>query len=206
MRLIVSWLWLLIPIVILGHSPSQSSALLIEGANGQWTLQIRAALTAFEHVVHEEYTADGYSTPKEFEELVLNLLSRNLRLHFDGEEVNLIDPMLRLGHETLVVYQVDAPDNFQTLDMKNSIFQDIFNSTSAFMVLKSGIKNDFFILEKDNNYSVSLKLENGVFELQNKPDNTVSISVIGLFLFAFVLILLAISLVAGLKPIQSVNV
>ena len=169
MRSVVSWLWLLIPIAILGHSPSHSSTLLIEGANGQWTLQVRAALTAFEHVVHEEYTAGRYSTPKEFEELVMSFLSRNLSLHIDGEEVGLINPKLKLGHETLVVYQVNPPDNFQTVEMKNSIFQDIFNSTSAFMVLKNGIKNDFFVLEKDNNYSVSLKLENGVFELQNKP-------------------------------------
>ncbi|MGB5388477.1 MAG: hypothetical protein WBN20_16970 [Eudoraea sp.] len=90
--------------------------------------------------------------------------------------------------------------------MKNSIFQNIFNSTSASMVLKNGIKNDFFVLEKDTNYSVSLNLEHGVLELQNNLDNAVSISVIGLFLFAFVVILLAISLVAGLKPILSVNV
>jgi len=76
--------------------------------------------------------------------------------------------------------------------MKNSIFQNIFNSTSAFMVLKNGIKNDFFVLEKDTNYSVSLKLEHGVLELQNKLDNAVSISVIALFLIAFILILLAL--------------
>jgi len=204
-RSVLSWLWLLVPIAVLGHSPSHSSTLMIEGKNGQWTLQVRAALTAFEHVVHEEYTAERYSTPKEFEKLVIALLSRNLSLHIGGKELSLNNPKIKLGHETVVVYQVNPPDDFQTVEVKNIMFQHIYKSKSGLMVLKNGVKSNLFSLDNDNNYIARVKIENDAFVLQKDPKSFAVISEHVLFLIAFLLILLALAFVQGLKPIQSVS-
>lgn len=56
--------------VALGHNPSNSTTLLIEGKDGSWMLQIRASLTAFEQEVHIRYSKDSYKTPEEFRNLV----------------------------------------------------------------------------------------------------------------------------------------
>ncbi|MAU16837.1 MAG: hypothetical protein CMH46_15015 [Muricauda sp.] len=199
------WVWLLVPIAMFGHSPSQSSALLVEGENGQWTLQIRGALTAFEYVVHQEYTADGYSTPEEFQELMAGVLSQNLTLSIDNERVELNDPNIKLGHETIVVYRLNLPSEFQTVEMKNSLFENIYKSKSAFMVLKNGVKRNLFNLEETNDYAAKVKIEDDAFVLQGQSEASIGISENILFIIAFFLILFAVSLVVGLKPVQVVH-
>jgi len=205
MRSVLLGLWLLLPIVVFGHSPSQSSTMLVEGKNGQWTLQIRAALTAFEHEVHEEYTVEGYSTPEEFKELMIALLSRNMTLHINDKVVSLNSPKIQLGHETIVVYQVNAPDDFQTVKMKNTMFQKIYKSESAFMVLKNGVQRNLFTLDNVNNYVALVTIENDEFVLLNDSKSSAGISQNALFLIAFVVTLLTFALVVGLKPIRIVN-
>lgn len=205
MRSVFLGLWLLLPIAVLGHSPSQSSILLVEGKNGQWTLQIRAALTAFEHVVHEEYTANGYSTPEEFEELMIGLLSKNLTLYVNDKEVSLNNPKIKLGHETILVYEVVIPEYFQTVKVKNTMFQSIYKSKSIFMVLKNGVQRNLFSLDNSNDYVARLTIENNQFVLLNDDKSSASISQNALFLIAFVVTLLAFALVVGLKPLCNVN-
>jgi len=205
MRSVLLGLWLLLPIVVLAHSPSQSSTMLVAGKDGQWTLQIRAALTAFEHEVHEEYTAEGYGTPEEFKELMTTLLSRNLTLHINDKKVSLNNPKIMLGHETIVVYQVNVPDDLQTVKMKNTMFQSIYKSKSAFMVLKNGVQRNLFALDNATNYVAQVTIENNEFVVLNDSKSTAGISQITLFLIAFVVTLFAFALVVVLKPIRIVN-
>lgn len=199
------WLWLLAPMAMFGHSPSQSSALLIEGDNGQWTLQIRGALTAFEHIVHEEYTAEGYSTPEEFKELMGKLLSQNLSLSIDEKRIALGDPKIKLGHETIVVYRVNVPADFKTVEIQHTSFKDIYKSKSAFMILKNGVNRDLFSLDETNGYKAKVKIENDTLFLQGQSEASIGVSENVLFIIAFFLILFAVSLVVGLKPVQVVH-
>ena len=205
MRSVLLGLWLLLPILIFGHSPSQSSTMLVEGKNKQWTLQIRAALTAFEHEVHEEYTAEGYSTPEEFEELMMALLSRNLTLYINDKEVSLNNPKIMLGHETIVVYEVVPTEDFQTVKVKNTMFQSIYKSKSTFMVLKNGVQRNMFTLDNTNNYAAQVTIENDEFVVMNDSKSAAGISLNALFLIAFVVTMLVFALVVGLKPIRIVN-
>lgn len=199
------WVWLLVPMAMFGHSPSQSSVLLVEGENGQWTLQIRGALSAFEYVVHREYTEDSYGTPEEFQELMAGELSQNLTLSIDNERIDLDDPTIKLGHETIVVYRLNLPTEFQTVEMKNSFFENIYKSKCAFMILKNGVKRKLFNLEETNDHTAKVKVEDGAFVLQGQSEASIGISENILFIIAFFLILFAISLVVGLKPVQVVH-
>ncbi|MDB2606173.1 hypothetical protein N9Y48_00180 [Zobellia sp.] len=167
-RFIVSWLWVLFPIVAFSHSPSQSSTILVEGKNNLWTLQIRTSLTAYEQVVHTAYTKEGYKTPEEFQTLMTALLSKNLHLKMDNKEITLTNPKIHLGHETIVVYEVVPPKDFKTVQLENTLFQDIYGSASSFMVLKNGVKRNLFKLDKKNNYNARVDFENGEFVLQEK--------------------------------------
>lgn len=197
----MSWLCLLLPLTVLGHSPSQSSSMLVEDKNGQWTLQVRAALSAFEHVVNEAYTAEGYSSPEEFQDLMGAVLSKTLHLKIDGKEVVLGSPKIRLGHETVVVYPIDIPDGFRTVALENLAFKDIYNSKGIFMVLKSGAKRNLFTLDSSNDFTSLVKIENNEFVPQEKSKDLADISENGFFLLAFLLTILAFGLVVRLKPI-----
>ena len=196
--LLVAFLWLLLPMVAFAHSPSQSSTILVEGKDGVWTLQIRASLTAFEQVVHAEYTAEGYKTPEEFQDLMGTLLSRNLHLNIDAKEINLVKPIIKLGHETIVVYKFVPPANFETVKLQNTLFKNINRSASSFMVLKNGSKRNLFSLDKKNQYAAQVHLENNEFVLQEKSIGLAGIS-INWYVLGLVLILGAFGMAKKFK-------
>ena len=195
-RIVLIFVWFLMPVVASAHSTSQSSTVLVEGKSGQWTLQIRAALSAFESVVHNEYTIKGYSTPEEFEDLVFKLMSKNITLKINDQDILLKDPKIKLGHETLVVYLIDVPANFQTVSLNNMMFEDIFISKNTFMILKNGVNRNLFALEKSNDFAAKVKLEDNGFVLTNDAkslaDGSVNWSV-----FFFLLVLISVGV--GLK-------
>ncbi|WP_299781808.1 DUF6702 family protein [uncultured Formosa sp.] len=170
-RVALSFLWFIIPMVVLAHSTSQSSTVLVKSKSGQWTLQVRSALSAFESVVNNKYTVKGYNTPKEFEELVFTLMSKNLSLKINGQEVKLSDPKIKLGHETLVVYLIDVPETFKTVSLNNTMFQDIFKSKNTFMILKNGVNRNIFALEKNNNFEAKVKLVDNKFILVSNTNS-----------------------------------
>ncbi|MFB9054160.1 DUF6702 family protein [Formosa undariae] len=197
MRVTLVLLWFLIPMVVLAHSTSQSSTVLVEAKNGQWTVQVRAALSAFESVVHQEYTANGYTTPEEFEDLVFNLMAKNLTLKINGQDILLKDPKIKLGHETLVVYLIDVPDDFKTVSLNNTMFQNIFKSKNTFMILKNGVNRNVFALEKSNAFATKVKLEENEFVLV-EADKSLADSTTNWYVFNFLFILAGAGLIARL--------
>ncbi len=190
---------LLIPLIGFAHSPAQSSIVLMEDKSGQWTLQLRAALTAFEQVVHQEFTADSYSTPEEFKELTAKLLGSNLKLFINDQEITLNNPVIKLGHESIAVYQIDLPEDIQTIWIQNQLFRDMHRSKSIFMFLNKGLKRTLFNMENSNYYTVSLKLENGQFVPVNLAKNTAGYSIGGYMLALFMLLGIFVILLK-LKP------
>ncbi|KAA3621710.1 MAG: hypothetical protein DWP94_09950 [Flavobacterium sp.] len=179
---------LLIPLMGFAHSPAQSSIVLMEDESGQWTLQLRAALTAFEQVVHEEYTATGYTTPEEFNALTAKLLGNNLKLFVNDQQITLNTPVIELGHETIAVYLIDLPEDIQSVRMENQLFRDMHRSKSIFMFLNDGSERTLFAMENSNNYTVNLKLENNRFVPVNLSENTAGISIEWYMLAMFILL------------------
>jgi len=139
------------------HSPTNSSSLLIEGENGMWMLQIRAALSALELEVHTRYSADSYKTPEEFKKLVAHILENDLTLSFDKfPHIDLINPQIKLGHETLVVYHFKGPEKLDSLTFKNESFRNISYSKNVLFVVKKGVDKNQFTLNRLNNFKVRL--------------------------------------------------
>lgn len=169
----VLWFGLLLPLIAVAHSTSQSSTLLIEDASGKWTLQVRGALTAFQYMVENKYTKDGYATPEEFRRLMLELLGEHINLSIDDENVILNNGQIRLGHEGIVVYEVDVPNKFESIKIENTFFQAILNSKSNFMVLKSGVNKKMFALDGTSDYAAHLEFKNnGFVELVEAKNNS----------------------------------
>ncbi len=169
------WLLLLIiPLVGFGHSPSQSSTLLVEGENGQWTLQIRGALTAFEYLVHQEFSEDAYNSPKEFSALVAEVAVNNLSLYVNGKTIALNRPKVKLGHETILLFKIENIDDISSVALTNTLFKNIFRSKSAFLIFKNGVRRTMLNLEKDNDFSAHLKIQDSSWVLVKQKQQTAS--------------------------------
>lgn len=166
-HILIVLLFLLGSINILeAHSPSQAGTLFYQVDDNNWTIQVSSALAAFEYEVHNKYGVDSYKTPEEFNALVIKLVSEHITIRFNnGSPMELTAPVVQLGHETKVLFQVaNAPKSFTSLALKNSCFKNLSkNKNVLFIVKKDGIKEKF-TLENSNDFSVTLKLENNKFK------------------------------------------
>lgn len=203
--MMLSWCWLLLPFTMLAHSTAQSSSLLVEDNNGNYTLQVRASLAAFEYVVHEEFTAQGYTNPQEFEALVLKLLSKQLALYINDKKVSLTNPRVKLGHESLVVYHVSVPADVENVAITNTLFKTIYKSKNLFIVLKNGIQKNLFTLDNTNQYSIALKIEKDQFVLVSAANSSKDFSKIGWYILAFILLVGAVARIIKPKPKKEIT-
>lgn len=134
--------WIMLLSILLGfgtlqaHQPDLSSTILSEQGEDKWVLQIRGALTGFEYEIHQNFGKDSYATPEEFQELVIKHVKDNVSILFDeSNNVVLKNGLVRLGHETNVIFEVKGvPGNFEEVKFKNSSFKDISRNQSALII------------------------------------------------------------------------
>jgi len=155
--------------ILTPHSPDVSSTMLVQQKDGTWVLQIRAALTAFEYEVHNLCGKDSYATAEIFNELVIEHMLASLSISFNKQEpVTLANGAVKLGHETNVLFKVKGvPANFISVTIKNSSFENIYNSQSALIIFKDGFEKQQFILNGKNNYTANLTANKSNFVLKN---------------------------------------
>lgn len=149
------------------HNPDVSTTMLVEKENNQWILQISASLTAFQQEIKTHFAE--YKTPEEFQEMVLEHIKNNLNITFnDGQTVSLVNGIVKLGHETKVVFEMlDVPSDIKSVIVKNAAFQDIHNSKSALVLLKEGFNKEHFTLNKSNNYTIKLLANEDEFVVES---------------------------------------
>ena len=140
------------------HSPELSSTILKEQENSKWVLVVRAPLTALQYEISTHYGESAYSSPEEFQALVVEHLKENVSIRLNEmDTLTLQKGMVKLGHETNVVFQlVGMPEVVNSLSIKNSSFKDIRRHQSALIVLKNQFSKTQFILDKENQYTAKL--------------------------------------------------
>ncbi len=179
-----------IPFLTVAHQPDISSTMLVENANGEWMLHIRASLTAFQQEIKTHYSEQPYTTPEEFMEQVLNHVQNNVLVSINGgDALTLSNGQVKLGHETSVFFQVhDIPDNLKSIAVTNTCFKDIHHNQSALYILKSGFDKKQFTLNEANHYSIKLAAQGNSFNLKEnvKTTNTP----FGIYILVLVLVLI----------------
>jgi len=151
--------------MVRAHQVEASTTMLVEQENGEWILQIRSALTAFEYEVHAHYGKDSYTTPEKFQELAISHMMENLSISFNEKDaVTLENPFIKLGHETNALFKViGVPETINSVTVKNSSFQDVGRNQSALVILKKGFAKKQFILSKTNNHQITLITKDSQF-------------------------------------------
>jgi len=148
------------------HQPNLSSTILMEKEDGQWIVQIRASLTAFEYEVAARFGQDAYKTAEEFKELVVRQIEQSLSVKFnEGESLKLNKPQVRLGHESSITFELEGKtENMNLIEVKNTSFEHISRNQAALVVLKKGFAKNQFMMNKENNHQLYLKAEDNKFE------------------------------------------
>lgn len=141
------------------HQPGVSSTVLAEQENGKWFLQIRTALTALESEVRLRFSKDSYETPEEFKEKVIEMFKETISVSFDEQDAVLVNPEVKLGHETIILFEFKGLEAYQDIKVVNRSFEHIYKSKSTLVLLKKGFKKNKFFLEKENNYTVYLRTD-----------------------------------------------
>lgn len=147
------------------HQADISSTMLVEQADNKWVLHIRTALTAFDYTIKAKYPANSYKTAEEFQALVLEHVKENLQIKFNDQDSAILqNGVVKLGHETSMTFEViGVPKTFNTIYVKNSSFKTIHRNQSALIILKKGFNKNQFVLNKQNDHAIHLKVADADF-------------------------------------------
>ena len=192
-KLLTSLCLLLLSLGAKAHQPKLSSTHLVEQGENKWLLQVQASLTAFEYEIEQHYGESSYASPKEFQKLLLEHVRQHLSIRINGEEMALSkEGIVRVGHDTKLAFLLTVlPEDFHSLQVKNTSFENIERNQSVLIVLKKGFLKRPFILNDTNGHTAELKVEANSFVLDNKDEeksqNYFSIFLIGLSVLLVIL-------------------
>jgi hypothetical protein len=162
------------------HNPDASTTMLVEKENNIWVLQISSSLTAFQQEVRKHFAETPYKTPEEFQQMVLEHIKNNLEISYNnGSRITLGKGMVKLGHETKVVFEVfGIPSDLQTIRVRNAAFKDIGRSQSALFIFKDGFSKDQFVLNNENDHTLELKVNGNKFIATTQQNAEISPSLV----------------------------
>lgn len=158
------------------HQADVSTTMLVEKEDNSWVLQISASLTAFQHEVQTHFSETPYQSPEEFQVMVLEHVKNNLRIRFNEMDITFGKGIVQLGHETKVVFEIfGIPRDIQTVQIKNTAFQDIHKNQSALVLLKKHFNKEHFVLNGANNHTLKLYVEGETFKIleTTQSNNTI---------------------------------
>lgn len=156
------------------HQADVSTTMLVERENNTWVLQISSSLTAFQQEIQTNFSETPYRTPEEFQQMVLEHIKNNVHIRFNGKDITFGKGVVKLGHETKVVFEVfGIPSEIKSAHIENTAFKDISRSQSAIFLLKEGFIKKQFVLNEANNHKLILYVEGNTFKIfdSTKSDN-----------------------------------
>ncbi|MEP2238791.1 MAG: hypothetical protein ABJI22_10565, partial [Maribacter sp.] len=137
--------------------------------------------------VRTHFADTPYKTPEEFQEMVLAHIKNNLLISFNnGEQITLGKGIVKLGHETKVIFEIkDIPASIKSAVITNKVFDDINRNQSVLMVFKEGFVKDHFNLNQANDHTITLLVKDNKFVETAQQNANISPSLIIIFLLAF---------------------
>ncbi|WP_405400809.1 hypothetical protein [Maribacter sp. Asnod2-G09] len=157
--LLFSFLW--VSTTALAHSPDFSSIIISKTENGQIVLQITSSLTAFQQEVNYVNGEGAYTSPEEFQDLVLQLFKSRFSLILNNNDtIKFKNLKVLLGHETKIITEITGiTTEITSIHLKNKMFKDLHNSQTVVIFLLDGFPKEKFTLQRDNKHELSIILE-----------------------------------------------
>lgn len=181
------------------HQPEVSTTMLIEQADGEWLLQINAALTAFQYEMHDAQNAT-YASPEEFKTVIIEHLLDNILICFNQTDTaRLQNAQIELGHETNITFTLtQVPETFESIVVRNSSFKHIHQNESTLVILKKGFYKDQFILNDANTHQVELQVDDTRL-VQVRAANTSSVASMNISAVVIIILILSTLIYLGVQ-------
>ena len=183
---------LLVPILSKAHSPLISTVAIIKSKENTWSVHISASLSAFQYALinaDKSLQLDSLSSDL-FQQRVIDLLRRKLRVQITGREnIILEDGIVKLGHETEVVFKLSVKENNpRSIKIKNESFLSIADHYCVVKVITPDGASSNILLEKDNEYSVEVFNSKNGYILTNPSIFNWKLILVGVFLLISILL------------------
>ncbi|QMW05179.1 hypothetical protein [Spirosoma foliorum] len=192
-KLLFISLFMYMPISLLAHNPQISTLVLVQNEHKQWNLIIGSSLTAFQYALQNKGLLNPSDTIQaaRFQKLILDYLRENIQLSSNGDQrITLKNGMMILNHQTDVRYDLpEMPQQLQTLIIRQQSFASLKNHYCLLKISPYGGTSSSFILQPDNDFTISLQLEgNHLIEVPHQPNpygTWLTVLAGGLALFGF---------------------
>lgn len=162
-------LLMLMGMVSYAHQPDLSSVVVSKTDDGKYVMQVTSSLTAFEWEVDYNFGQNAYKTPDEFRDLVITHFRKNISLVVNNQEMEFVNPMVLLGHETKWVAEITGiPSQINSIDLKSTMFKDMHHNQSAVMMIAKGFPTEQYILNNENSQQIKLESHNGMWKVSSQ--------------------------------------
>jgi len=185
--LIISFL--VINLSLKAHNAQISTLSIIQNGDKKWSLIVSSGLSAFEFELRNKFPTLDLNKLKlnDFQKLFLANIKENISIKANGgNSIELINGSIKIGHETDAKFDLSGmPDDLEAFSMTNHSFSTLTDHHCVMNIItKNGISQNF-VLEKNNNFELSIDLKNGVWHTSEGFGISfyILISAISLFLF-----------------------
>lgn len=175
-KLILLSLFLLGSLLSFAHNPQISSVALVQSQGNKWHLIVSCSLGAYEIELknnHPNLALDRMNA-NEFQEMFIEHLMAKINITANKEYKGILkNAKVILGHQTDVNFEVSGlPEKLTNLQIEQSGFSTLKDHYCILKVITLAKESQNFILEKNNDYSITLDYSNNVFtEKQGKKSN-----------------------------------
>lgn len=150
---------------IFAHNAQISTIALVQSKDSKWHLILSASLTAFQYEIknsNPSINLDSLNAEK-FQRIILEHLRQKIDIKANGHQATLKNARVILGHQTDINFEVtNMSENLQSIDFQQLGFSTLRDHYCVLKIITKNGKENSFMLQKDNNYSVSLLAENTV--------------------------------------------
>ncbi len=177
---------------LFAHQPDLSNIVISRTDNGQVILQVNSSLTAFQQEVNFVHGEGFYKSPEEFRNLVIEHFNSHFSMIINNKDtIQFKNPKVFLGHETKLVTEIiGLPETINTIQLKNTLFKDIYHSQSIVIFLLEQFPTQKFSLGIDNKYQINIALKDGVWDNILEEKTNSNFRYVGYF--AILLVILAV--------------
>lgn len=175
-KLILLSLCLLGSLLSFAHNPQISSVALVQSQGNKWHLIVSCSLGAYEIELKNNHPALALDrmNANEFQKMFIEHLIAKINITANKEYTGILkNAKVILGHQTDVNFEVEGlPEKLTSLQIEQSGFETLKDHYCILKVITLAKESQNFILEKNNDYSITLAYNNHVFtEKQGKKSN-----------------------------------
>lgn len=156
---------------LVAHAPNISALVLARHESGKWVLQLNAPVGALQYAVESKYQAQSYATAEEFKKLAVECFRDEIDLKVNDESIELSSGYVLLGHSSSLGFEIDEmPSEMRKVQIALTAFSDIQKSQCFFRIKDENLHAKQVALKQENDYKVSLLIENSEVVLQQDKE------------------------------------